>query len=323
MKTRIRSALLCAIFFSFFSGANAQNFPESPVKIIVPQPAGSGTDVIARLLAVELAKAMGQNFIVDNRPGANGISGAVATAQSRPDGYTLLLVAASVMTLNPHLFKDLPYEPEKSFAPVAFVGETGVMLATSVKSAYQTLPELIAAAKASKTGLSYGIPQVGSMPQLMGEIIRGGLGANLVAIPYRGGAATTTAMLAGEIDIMIDSITTIAPLARDGRVKILAVGSPKRLSGFPSVPALSEVIPGAEASGWFGLFAPKDTPEAVRRQLNIRIVAALQQPEFREKLSQLGVYPVADNTSASLGARMSSDLKRYGEIIKTRNIQAN
>ena len=297
-------------------------YPDGPVRVIVPQPAGSGTDVIGRLLATELSRVFGQNFFVENRPGANGVTGTAAAAAARPDGHTLLVVAASVMVLNPHLFKQIGYQPEQ-FAPVAFIGETTVVVAAGAKAPFQTLPEMLAAARGRRDGLSYAIPQVASMPHLMGEMIRESTGAPLVAVPFRGDAGTTHAILAGDVDVMMDSVTTVTPLARDGRVRVLAVGSSRRLPGFPDAPTLAELVPGADASGWFGVFAPSGTPEPVLRRLNQQIASAVRQPGLRDRLVQLGVFPVEDNTPQALEAKSRADLRRYGELIRARNIQTD
>lgn len=315
-----RRALLALSAIGLASPALA--FAERPIRLVVTSPAGGGPDIAARLLARELSAALGQNVFVDNRVGGNGTIGSMNVAGAAPDGHTLMLVAASVLVLNPHLIRGLAYDPERSFTPVAFIGETTVMLAAALRTSFNTLPDVVAAARARQGGLNYAMPGVASMPHLMGEIISGASGAELVAVPFRG-QETASAILGGQVDLMIDSLTAVLPLVRDGKVRAIASGAPTRMPQLPDIPVMAETFPGTEAAGWFAVFGPAGMPETVLGTLNRRIDAIVREPAFQERLATLGLYPVQDNTPAALGTRVTRDLRRYGDVIRARNIQTN
>jgi tripartite-type tricarboxylate transporter receptor subunit TctC len=315
-----RRAVLALSTIALASPALA--FPDRPIRLVVTSPAGGGPDIAARLLARELSAALGPNVFVDNRVGGNGTIGAMNVAAAAPDGHTLILVAASVLVLNPHLIRGLAYDPERSFTPIAFIGETTVMMAAALRTPFNTLPDVVAAARARHGGLNYAMPGVASMPHLMGEIIGGASGAELIAVPFRG-QETASAILGGQVDLMIDSLTAVLPLVRDGKVRAIASGAPTRMPQLPDIPVMAETFAGTEAAGWFAVFGPVGMPEPVLATLNRRIDAIVREPAFQERLAALGLYPVEDNTPAALGTRVMRDLRRYGEVIRARNIQTN
>ena len=271
--------------------AQTAAWPTKPVRLVVPFPAGAAPDVIARLLAERLTAQWGQTVIVDNKPGAGGITGMSALVQAAADGYTLGFVPAAVATLTPHLFKNPQFNLDTQVVPVGAVGMSPMMVVVPQSSAVTTLAELISTAKSQPGKLNFAAAQTNSLPHLTGEMLGKATGASFYAVPYSGSAAATTALLAGEAALTVDGLPALTQYVKAGKLRALAVTSRERLPGFESVPTARETVPGFESVGWFGLFAPTGSPPAVVEQVNRDLNAVLQQPALVARFAELGVYP--------------------------------
>jgi tripartite-type tricarboxylate transporter receptor subunit TctC len=271
--------------------AQTPTWPNKPVRLIVPFPAGAAPDVIARLVAERLGAQWGQTVIVDNKPGAGGITGMSALVQSVPDGQTLGFVPAAVATLTPHLFKTPQFNLDTQLVPVGAVGLSPMMIVVPQASAVTTLAELISSAKAQPGKLNFAAAQTNSLPHLTGEMLARATGTNFYVVPYSGSATATTALLSGEAALSVDGLPALTQYVKAGKLRALAVTSRQRLPGFESIPTASESVPGFESVGWFGLFAPAGAPAAVIEQVNHDLNTVLQQPALVARLAELGVYP--------------------------------
>ena len=301
----LRRRIVATVAGLALSGAtlvvNAQTtaaWPTKPVRLVVPFPAGAAPDVIARLLAERLQAQWSQTVIVDNKPGAGGITGMAALVQSAADGYTLGFVPAAVATLTPHLFKNPQFDLDKQLVPVGAVGLSPMMIVVPQASAVTTLADLIAAAKSQPGKLNFAAAQTNSLPHLTGEMLGKATGTSFYAVPYSGSAAATTALLSGEAALTVDGLPALTQYVKAGKLRALAVTSRERLPGFEAVPTARETVPGFESVGWFGLFAPTGSPAAVVEQVNRDLNSVLQQPALVARLAELGVYPQPGTTKA-------------------------
>jgi len=312
-----RFAALAAVAALAAPAASAQAaYPSKPITIIVTVSAGGSIDTIARTLAEELAKSLGQPVIVENRPGANGNLAAGAVARAAPDGYTLLATGGSTLNLNPHLYKQLAFDPLKSFAPITMTARTNLILVVHPKLKVDTVEAFVALAKAQPGKLNYGSAGNGSLLHIAGELFNEGAGVDTNHVPYKGIAPAVNDLLAGQIDFMFDSATTV-PHIKAGKLKALAVVGPNRLAALPELKVLSAYgIKGVEvASGWHGLFAPAGTPPEIVARLNSEAVKVLAMPKIQERISALGAEP-ASSSSAELAKRLAADIERLGPIVK-------
>jgi tripartite-type tricarboxylate transporter receptor subunit TctC len=309
------AAALAAAPAALAQGAAAA-FPAKPIAIIVSVSAGGSIDTIARTLAEELAKSLGKPVIVENRPGANGNLAAQAVARAAPDGYTLLATGGSTLNLNPHLFKQLPFDPVKSFVPITMTARTNLILVVHPKLKVDTVEGLVALAKSQPGKLNYGSAGNGSLLHIAGELFNDAAGVDTKHVPYKGLAPAVNDLLAGQIDFMFDSATTV-PHIKAGRVKALAVVGPNRLAVLPDLGVLSTYgIKGVEvASGWHGLFAPAGTPPEIVAKLNAESGKVLSMPRVKERISALGAEP-ASSSSAELSKRLAADIERLGPIVR-------
>ena len=299
------------------AAASAQAaYPSKPITIIVTVSAGGSIDTIVRTLAEELAKSLGQPVIVENRPGANGNLAAGAVARAAPDGYTLLATGGSTLNLNPHLYKQLAFDPLKSFAPITMTARTNLILVVHPKLKVDTVEAFVALAKAQPGKLNYGSAGNGSLLHIAGELFNEGAGVDTNHVPYKGIAPAVNDLLAGQIDFMFDSATTV-PHIKAGKLKALAVVGPNRLAALPELKVLSAYgIKGVEvASGWHGLFAPAGTPPEIVTRLNSEAMKVLAMPKIQERISALGAEP-ASSSSAELAKRLAADIERLGPIVK-------
>ena len=294
----------------------ASAFPTKPITIIVSVSAGGSIDTIARTLAEELAKSLGQPVIVENRPGANGNLAASAVARAAPDGYTLLATGGSTLNLNPHLYKQLPFDSLKSFVPITMTARTNLILVVHPKLKVDTVEGLIALAKQQPGKLNYGSAGNGSLLHIAGELFNDAAGVDTNHVPYKGLAPAVNDLLAGQIDFMFDSATTV-PHIKSGKLKGLAVVGPNRLAALPELKVLSaHGIQGVEvASGWHGLFAPGGTPPEIVARLNAEAVKVLAMPKVKDRISALGAEP-ASSSPAELSKRLAADIERLGPIVK-------
>jgi len=285
-------ALLLALK-SIVSGsfACAADYPTRPVKIIVQTPAGTAPDVICRLLAEQLAKLWGQQVLVLNQPGGGGTVAARAAVTAAPDGYTIFMPATSIFVSMPELYQDLPFDVSRDLVPIGFVGEQPLALGVRPSLGVNSLQELIALSREqpAKFNLANIMP-VGSLPSLTGELFRARSGAQITSIPYPGSAEAIGDLLSGRVQMIIESLPGLSGLVSDGKLKILAFATPKRLPNFPEIPTIAELFPGFEAVGWFVLVAPAKTDPAIIGKQARDLETVLGEPEFRKRLLDLATY---------------------------------
>jgi tripartite-type tricarboxylate transporter receptor subunit TctC len=298
----------------------AQAWPSKPVKIIVPFAAGGATDVVARLLAQKLTDVWGQSIVVENKLGAGGNIGADAVAKAAPDGYTLLLTSGAIVTASQHMYKNMPFDPEKDLLPITNVATGPQMIAVSPSVPARDLRELIAYAKANPGKVNYGSAGIGSQTHLAAENLAYAAGLDLTHVPYKGEAAALTDLMGGQIQMATPNFAAAVALAKDGKIRALAVTSKERNPQMPDLPSASDTLPGFESAGWFGLMAPAGTPREIVEKVQRDSTAIIRSEEFRARLAQLGMEPVG-NTPAEFAAAIKSQSARWAVVIKERNIK--
>ena len=299
--------------------AAAQSWPTKPIKIVVNFPPGGAADQIARAIGVPLGEALGQPVVVENRGGANGNLGGEMVAKSPADGYTLLMSSGGMVSVNPHIYARMPFDPAKDLVPVASAARVLVFLVAKPNFPANNIQEFLAHVKANPGRLSYGSAGNGSSPHLAGEMMKSQAGLFAVHVPYRGAAPALQDVLAGQLDFYFDPGIGLGQV-RAGKLKLMAVGSLKRSPLFPNVPTLEEAgLKGFDADSVFGFYAPAGTPADVVTKLNREINRILATPALKERIQNLGgeALPL---TPAEFGARASDDSKRFGAIIRERKI---
>jgi tripartite-type tricarboxylate transporter receptor subunit TctC len=316
-----RSLIAAAVLAGIALPASAQDYPARPVRMVTPFTPGSPVDVVARLLAQHLGTKLGQNIVVDNRPGAGTTIGMKLAATAEPDGYTLIFQSSS-MVVAPAMYKNLDFDPVKSFTPVANV-VWGAWVTVVPPSLPVTTPqELIAYAKAHPGQLNFGYGQ-GTAPQLVGEWFHKSNGADIASVPYKGGMQAITDMLGGSIHVNIGTTTTLLPLIREGKVRAIAVWAKERDPDLPDVPTMVESgYRGLPLAFWAGLWAPAGTPEAIVQKLNAATNAALASPEMTEAMKRLGVAP-SIGTPADFAAFLADEAPKWQEIVQSSGVQIN
>ena len=319
-----RRVILGALSALLFGGASsAQDYPSRPVKIVVPFPAGGSNDIIARILAQKLGERTGQTFLIENRGGAGGNIGADAVATSEPDGYTLLLTAPPPLTINAALYKSLPYDPAKAFAPVALLASVPIVLALHPSVEANNVMELIALAKAKPGTLNFGSSGNGSTNHLAGELLKSMTGINIVHLPYRGAAPAMNDLIAGHIPMMFDNIPAVLPQVQAKSIKAIAVAGAKRASALPDVPTVAESgVPGFEASAWFGLVAPAKAPAPVLAKLESEVDAILKMPDVQKRFTELGAEP-ANISGTAFGKFLADETTKWTKIIQSSGATVN
>lgn len=309
------TVLLTAAFTALPCVALAQAYPTKPIRLIVPFAPGGVADVVGRTLTPRLAEALGQPILVDNRGGAGGTLGTAVGAKSPPDGYTLILPAASHAT-TPGLYKKLPFDPVKDFAGVAQLVTVPYILVVHPSLPARSVKELIALAKTKPGELTYGSAGNGSSNHLAGELFKTMSAANIVHIPYKGSGPAMTDLLGGHLVFMFDAINTSLPHMKTGRIRALGIGTLKPSRVAPDLPTIaSQGLPGYEANTWIGVLAPAGTPRDVINQLNSQIVKILKMPDIQERLSSQGAEPVGSSPE-QFDAFLSAEVAKWGKVIR-------
>jgi len=318
-----RFATCIAIVLGVFStNALAAGYPNRPVKILVGYAPGGTPDIIARTLAEKLGGELRQSFVVENRPGAGGTLATGLVAQSPADGYTLLVADIGQLAIAPYLFKKLPYDPIKSFAPVSLVGITPMFIAANAKTtSMKTIGDLILQAKQHPGSINYGSSGIGSIHQIAMEVFTAKVGIKLTHVPYKGSGQSVPALLAGEVPVIMTALPTVGPYAANGKVNLLAVTSAKRYPDTPDVPSISELVPGYDYPSEVGVLAPAGTPPAVLTTLSEAIHKALDTAAIRERFKVLGSIP-AWSTPDGYAKNIRHNLEKYGEAVKMAHIEA-
>jgi tripartite-type tricarboxylate transporter receptor subunit TctC len=290
------------------------------VRLILPSGAGGITDILARVIAPRLTQGLGQQVVVDNRPGASGIVGSAIVAKSAPDGYTLLMVFPS-HTVNQSLYPDIPYDTVTAFAPITLVSAVSPVLIVHSQFPARSVKELIAIAKEKPGSLNHGSTGAASMGHLGAELLRSMAGIQITLVTYKGAPQAATALLAGEIQLyLVGSAGTAATLVKAGRVRALGVGSKQRIAALPDVPPIADTLPGYEARGWNAIFAPAGTPRPVIDRLNRELVMIVRSPEFGQVMTVEGATAVG-STPAELDAVVRADVRKWAKIIKEAGIK--
>jgi len=298
-----------------------QAYPAKPVRIIVPFGPG-GPDAVARILGAQLSLQMGQPFVVENKPGANGIVGAEAVAKSAPDGYTLMVTSSGFVTA-PSMYKKLPYDTEKDFAPVTnLVENAGIFVAVNPDVPARTLQELIDLGRKPDSKLSFGSPGIGNTLHLAGELFNARAGTHLLHIPYKGAGPAVAAAISGETQVMFSTPPAILAHLRAGKLRALAYTDAKRHPMLPDVPTAAEAgLPSFQHhGGWFGMFAPAHTPAEILNRVQSEVRAAFANPQFRGRLDPLGADPVG-NSPADFKQYVSAEIRKYAEIVRLAKIE--
>jgi tripartite-type tricarboxylate transporter receptor subunit TctC len=314
-----RLALYVLAVTAGLAGA-ADNFPTRPVRMIVPTGAGGVTDVLGRIVAHKLGESLGQQVVIDNRPGASGMVGSNIVATAPPDGYTLLMVFPTHV-VNPFLFSKMPYDTEKAFAPITIVSTVSLLLTVNPDLPVKSTQDLIAYAKANPGKLNYGTVGSGSLGHLGAELFRSMSGTRMTQVPYKGSPQILAALIGGEINVyMVASISGVMPQLKSGRARALGVSTRQSLPVLPDVPPIANALPGYEARGWNGILAPAGTPRPVIDKLNREIVKIVRSPEFAQNLANEGAFAMG-NTPEEFAAVIRADLKKWSAVIKEAGIK--
>jgi tripartite-type tricarboxylate transporter receptor subunit TctC len=314
-------ALVTAATLLGSAAAMAQTWPSRPITMVVPFPPGPALDLVARLVGEKISGPLGQRVVVENRTGANGTIGSHAVARAAPDGYTLLAATAGTHVTAPHLMKSLPYDPIKDFTPIIAAVEPVTCLAVSASLPVNSVPELIAYAKAHPDELSFGSSGVGSVFHLMGELFNQTAGVKIKHVPYRGVSPAMQDLIGGHIPMVFIAVANAEGAAQAGQVKILAMLEPSRFAKMPDVPSMSEIIPAfRKPSSWFGFVGPPALPSPIVTRLNAEMMKALSEPEIVQKFAANG-YAVIGGTPQQFADLIKDGLERYGAIIKAAGIQ--
>ncbi|MDB5957477.1 tripartite tricarboxylate transporter substrate binding protein [Ramlibacter sp.] len=315
------TSLATSLLFAGLARA-ADPYPNRLITIVVPQAPGGANDVIGRALAQKLAGTIGAAVIVDNRPGAGGNLGTGYVARQPKDGYTLLLNAQSVQTINPFLYRKAGFDPVKDFEPVMEVGVAPYMLAVNNALPVRNLRELVALAKAQPGKINFASAGNGTVNHMLGEMLKTAAGIDIVHVPYRGAAAAAADVIGGQAQITFGSIAGLLPFVKSGQLRALGVCTEKRTALAPDLPTLAETIPGLYANAWYGLFAPAGTPHEIVLKLHGEIAKAIDTPEMKERFLALGVEPAA-STPEQLASLVREDLVRWARIVKDSGAQVD
>lgn len=300
--------------------AHAQDYPNKPVRIIVPYPAGGTTDIIARLAADRLSQHFKQPFVVDNRPGASGAIGAVAVKQAAPDGYTLVMATASSHGINSALNANLPYDAVKDFAPVTKVAITPNVIAVHPSLPADNLQEMLALARDKPGELNFGSTSAGGSPHMSAELLKMMAEVDMLHVPYRGAGPMLTDLVGGQITIGFDNLPSTMPFIRSEKVRALAVTTAERWPGAPDIPTVAESgVPGYEVSGWFGLLAPAGTPREILDQLQAAVAQAMEPEEVRKQLMELGAIG-AVNSPDEFAREIADDVARWKKVVEATGV---
>ncbi len=299
-----------------------QAYPTKPVRLIVPFPPGGSTDIVARIVAQKLGERLGQQVVVENRGGAGGTIGTEAVAKAAPDGYTLGVASTSTHAVAPSVYTKLGYDPVKDFAPISLVAVSPYLLVVNPDVQAKSLQEFVAYAKARPGKLNYASAGTGSTTHLAMEMLKSAAGLYIVHIPYNGNGPAGTAVLAGQVEALFGSLPAVLPHAKSGRVRPLAVGTPKRSPALPDVPTVAESgFPGFDASLWLAIMAPAGTPPAIVDRLHKEIVAVIGAPDTADALGKAGAEPLT-STPAELASMVKDGVGKYAKIVKQAGIKA-
>ena len=303
------------------TAALAQSYPAKPIRLIVPFAAGGGNDNVARLVGKHLSDNLGQQLVIDNRPGAGGVLGAELAAKAVPDGYTLFLGGVGSHAVNPNLNVSLPYDPIRDFAPVALLAQAPLVLVVHPSVPADSITAFVALARSRPGQLNYASNGNGSSSHLAAVMFDSMTGVDMVHVPYKGLSPALTDLLSGRVQLMFSSVVAILPHIKAGKLRGLAVTGSRRLASMPNLPTIAESgLPGYEASSWYGVLAPAGTPREIVARLNAELVKALEQPEVRTSLLAEGAEPIGGSPE-QFAAHIRSEMERLGKMIREAKIR--
>jgi len=310
------AALLVAGMMVAGEAAAQSQYPDKPIRLIVPQAPGSATDTLARLIIAELAPIIGQTIVIENKPGAAFTIGLDLVAKSAPDGYTLGMAPVGAIAISPNMVAKVPYNVERDFQPVMLATRGHLLLAVSPKSPFHSVRDIIEAARRDPGKLTNASSASGSPGHVGAELFKVMTGTNIVHVPYRGGAAATSDLIAGHVDIMFESLNSIAPHAKSGEVRALAVSGARRSPAFPELPTVAEAgVPGYDAPTWSGVVGPAGMPRDIVMKLNTALNRVVTTPAFIQRFGVIGDEP-AGGTPEEFGALISKELAKWADVIK-------
>jgi len=309
--------MAAAALFAAAPAAASDDYPKQPIRLIVPFAPGGGNDTLARLYGQKMSESLGQPVVIENRPGAGTTLATAQVARAAPDGYTLLLSSIASHAVSPHLYPDAKYDPVKDFAPVALIGIAPVIMAVNVDVPAKSVGEFIELAKAKPGDMKFASGGVGSVMHTSGVAFSQAAGVEMLHVPYKGAGPGYIALMAREVDLVIDTAAALMPFVSTNKVRPLAISRASRLPEAPDLPTFIEAgLPSYDANGWYSIHAPAGTPPAVVAKLNKEIIRVSSLPDIKERLKQLGTETVADNTPEKLTEFVRAELEKYRKIIK-------
>ena len=321
MTTSQRSLFVLMLSLLSASGAMSQNYPNRPIRIVAPFPPGGGLDMVSRALAQRMSAPLGQSVIIDNRAGADGMIGTEQVARAAADGYTLLISSTGPMVINPALNLKMPYDTVKDFAPITLVVVQPLCLVVHPSLPVKSVKELVALAKSRPGQLNYGSAGIGNGAHLAGELFKIATGIDIVHVPYKGAAPAVVDLLAGQVQIMLNSIPVLLPQIRAGKLKALSVGADHRMAMMPETPTMLEAgVARFDANSWYGFFAPAATPKDIVGKLNTEAAKILRGQELRDFMAQQGADSIG-NSSEEFAAHIKSELAKWSLAVKAANVQ--
>jgi tripartite-type tricarboxylate transporter receptor subunit TctC len=322
-RTLTRAALVAFASLAATLHAAEDDYPARPVKIVVPFAAGGSTDVVARILADKLGAELKQTFIVDNRPGASGNIGADVVAKSSADGYTLLMGTTGVLAINAHLYKDMPFDPEKDFTPVSYTSLLTNILVVNPEVPARTVADLVRLAKSKPGALTYASSGAGSSTHLSAELFKALAGVDILHVPYRGSSQALVDVISGQVTMLFDNAPSAMPFVQQGKLRALGVTSTRRLANLPDVPTIEESgVKGYESLSWSGIVAPAGTPRPIVNKLNAAIERILAMEDVKQKFASMGVEAVGGPPEA-FARHVRAESEKWGRLIRTANITVN
>ncbi|ROZ64973.1 tripartite tricarboxylate transporter substrate binding protein [Ramlibacter sp. WS9] len=323
MKTSILAAVLfaAAACLTVAAPAHGQSYPNKPIRLVVPFPAGGATDIFARAVSQKLGERLGTTIVVDNKPGAGGTIGSDIVAKAPADGYTLLLATSSTHSIGPSFGNKLPYDAVADFTPIAHVGNAPSIMVVPNSAPAKSVKEWIDYARKNPGKLNYASSGNGTVVHLTSEYFKAQAGLFLVHIPYRGTALAIPDLVSGKVDLLFDSLPSGLPHVKEGRLRALGITSLKRSPLLPDLPAISETVPGYESVTWFGLYGPKGMPAELVARVNTALNQALQEADVKDRLARLGIDPVG-GTPQQFTAMAATDMAKWKKIIQERKIAA-
>jgi len=300
----------------------AQSYPDRPLRLIVPFPPSGSTDIVARTVAERLAAALGQNVVVDNRPGATGAIGLELLARAEPDGHTIGLGTIGSIAINPAVNPKLPWDALRDFAPVGYIGSTPFALLVNPSIKAQSVADFLALAKQKPGQITYATGGNGGSQHLASVLLAEMAGVSMLHVPYKGSGPAFVDLIGGQVDAMIEPAVSAAPHIKSGKVRALALTGSKRSDAFPGIPLVSDTVPGYDVSAWFALFAPARTPASAVERLNRELGVILRDPQVVARLAEVGV-DVAPASAAQLGSFLESEIGKWRDVVKKANIAGN